>query len=100
MKKKNLERIYTGDLEVSIYKNGKLVEKRIDKDRILNANHWKIWAKFDRGQGASATARKNFDYQAEKQLLTSYTTKLGNDKRVYKRIFSKPAKRTNEFKEY
>ena len=86
-------KVVRGVVEVSRYKNGKLVKKEQRKDSILNEDHWKGWSKFDKDLGAKSYTRSNFDYVEGTRLITSHSTSLGNEKVVYKRVFDRDKRR-------
>lgn len=88
-------------VEVRRYKNGKLIDKRIDKDNILNPQHWKGWAQVDKRLGGSTTVKHSFDYGLDARVLDSYTIRKPDqsEKIVYKRIYGQ-SRKTDERRLY
>jgi len=77
-----------GDIEILTYKKGKLVNREIRKNSILNEDHWKDWGKLDRGMGATGRVFSNFDYTFGDRVFTRYTTTKGDEKVIYKNRFN------------
>ena len=72
-----------------LYENGRLVERSVDNNAILNADHWRGWRDFDRTFG-NAYLRTAFDYGRGEELMDYYSTtnKYSNRKYVYRRAFN------------
>ncbi|VEU82769.1 hypothetical protein [Acholeplasma hippikon] len=85
-----------GTLDKFEYQGSKLIKKERLNDQKLNVDHWKFNSKFDKSLGAKSTIRKNFDYKVGQEAITSYTTRFGDRKVVYKRDFSQPIIKVNK----
>lgn len=55
-----------------VYDNGKLVERSVDDNAVLNADHWKKWQNFDRGLG-NVYMKTSFNYSLGENLMSYYS---------------------------
>ena len=72
------------------YDNGKLVERSVIDNAVLNANYWRSWQKFDRKNAFGTTYLKTtFNYPHGVELMDYYSAKNErlNQKIVYRRDF-------------
>jgi len=71
-----------------VYDNGKLVERSVNNNAVLNADHWRNWQNFDRGFGKTYL-KTAFNYSLGENLLSYYSTTNDslNKKIVYRRDF-------------
>ena len=71
-----------------LYENGKLVERSVSKNTILNADHWRKWQDFDRGLG-NVYMKTAFNYSLGENLMSYYSVTNPSLKTrvVYRRDF-------------
>lgn len=69
-----------------IYENGRLVDRTIMKDSVLDYEYWKTWRDVD-NEYSKTYLKSNFDYKHGKNLMSYYATERDNKKIVYRRDF-------------
>lgn len=68
------------------YENGKLVDRSILKDSVLDYDYWKTWRDVD-NEYSRTYLKSNFDYKHNKYLMSYYATERDGKKVVYRRDF-------------
>lgn len=68
------------------YENGKLVERTVNRNAVLNEDHWRGWQNFDRNFGKTYL-RTAFNYSFGEPLMSYYSTRNENQRYVYRRDF-------------